>query len=623
MSAAFPILLITPPLIAPNAPYPATPQLAGFLRRHGYDVGQADLSIELLSWIFSKSGLERLADEVRRRRPQSLATRRWLHRASQYAEVVDAARDFLRGCAPHPPPLPRGPRFRLLAELRRARSPLYPEALRDEQLQTSLFFDDLFDLLRDGVDARFGFSRYAERLATTATSFEPLRRALAETASPLDGMLDELAVQRVRRDLPWLMGITVPFPGTLYGALRIARAARRALPTVFIVLGGGYISTELRHLNDLQLFNEVDAMVFDDGELPLLGLAKWLASERTGDLPPRVAMRQRPPRTTLAQSTTDVAHLRHRDRPAPDYSGLPLDRYFGLAETANPMLRFWSERFWNKLMLAHGCYWHRCAFCDTSLDYIARFDPADVATIERWMDEVAAQTGRNEFHFTDEAAPPALLLALSRRLEARGAPFRWWVNVRLESVFDHDAARCLARGGCIAVTAGLECAHDRLLADMGKGIDCAGAAAACSAFASAGILVHLYLMYGYPGQQFEEAVEALEFVRGLFRRGHVHSVYWHRFALTCHSPLYRRAHSHGLRTQPARGGFARNEVAFEEPGAPNWDEVGEVLRRATYNWMLNVALDVPASQWFPPQGRRKFRSRSSTCRLQLNQIVDD
>ncbi len=604
------MVLITPPFVAPNAPYPATPQLAGFLRRSGCDVRQVDLSIELLNWVFSKRGLEELAAETRDRPATSPAARRWRRRWRKYANVMDAAVEFLRGRSSRLPELPRGPRFRVLDELRRARSPMAADAARDERLRASLFLDDLFDLVREAVDTHFGFSRYAERLAAAATSFEPLRRALEEPPGPLEGRLDDLATEWVRRERPGLVGITVPFPGTLYGALRVARAIRKAAPRAFIALGGGYVNTELRELRDLRLFDRVDALVFDDGELPLLGLTQWLGAGRAGPPPPRVATRERPPAVALADPAARTAQIRHRDRPAPDYRGLPLDLYFGLAETPNPMLRLWSERFWNKLALAHGCYWRRCAFCDTSLDYIARFDPADAATVERWMDEVAAQTGREGFHFTDEAAPPALLLALARRLASRGAPYRWWVNIRLEPAFDGDAARLLADGGCIAVTAGLECAQDRLLAKMHKGISCAGAAAACAALAEAGIRVHLYLMYGYPGQTVEDIVEALEFLRALFARGHVHSAYWHRFALTCHSPLYRRARSLGLRGQPLRGGFAHNEVPFEEPSAPDWVAIGDALRRATYNWMLGVALDVPAPRWFGHTAARR-RPRST------------
>jgi len=218
--------------------------------------------------------------------------------------------------------------------------------------------------------------------------------------------------------------------------------------------------------------------------------------------------------------------------------------------------------------------------------------------VVRWMDAAHAQTGQTGFHFTDEAAPPALLRQLSMRLSARGAPYAWWTNIRLERAFDAALAKVMASGGCIAVTGGLECANDRLLARMRKGYTRGEAAAACAALAAAGIRVHLYLMYGFPSQTAEEAIEALDFVRRLFRRGLVASAYWHRFALTCHSPLCRAPSKFGVRPQRPDGEFACNEIAYSHAREPDWERIGEGLRRAVYNYGLGVGLDTEVRTWF-------------------------
>jgi len=599
-ASGFRVLLITPPLLPPNAPYPATPLLTAFLRRAGWDCRQADLSIELLSRIFSRAGLAELAAFARARAASASAAAgpaALEQNLSRYLACIEPAVAFLRGQRRTPPRgLPRGPRFRILEELRRAGSPY--AAARDDRLRVSLFLDDVGDFVRAAADERFGFARYAEGLAAAAPFFEPLHRALDNPLSPLDRWVDELAADAARRHRPAVVGITIPFPGALYAALRIARGIRRTRPSMRIALGGGYVSTELRALRDPTLFEYADALVFDDGEIPLLRIVEATAAGRPLEGLPGVATRRRLPAMALRHPANTAARIRHRERPAPLYEGLPLDRYFGVAETPNPMIRLWSERFWNKLALAHGCYWRRCAFCDTTLDYIRRFDPADPDTVIRWMDEVHAQTGETGFHFVDEAAPPALLRRLSEKLAARGAPYVWWANVRLERAFDATLASRMARGGCIAVTGGLECANDRLLAKMRKGYGREEAAAACGALARAGIRVHLYLMYGFPTQTVAEAVEALDFVRRLFRRRIVASAYWHRFALTCHSPMYRAPAAFGIRPKPLAASFARNEVAYDRAGEPDWDRVGEGLRRATYNYGLGVGLATDVRSWF-------------------------
>ena len=57
------VLLLTPPMIQLNTPYPATAYLTGFLRQHaarlGVEVAQADPAIELFLRIFSRRGLTR------------------------------------------------------------------------------------------------------------------------------------------------------------------------------------------------------------------------------------------------------------------------------------------------------------------------------------------------------------------------------------------------------------------------------------------------------------------------------------------------------------------------------------------------------------------------------------
>jgi hypothetical protein len=270
-----------------------------------------------------------------------------------------------------------------------------------------------------------------------------------------------------------------------------------------------------------------------------------------------------------------------------------------MAESPNPMHRLWSERHWLKLALAHGCYWHRCTFCDTCLDTIARFDPADAKTVVGWMEVAMAQTGERSFHFVDEAAPPALLAAVARRILDRGLQVEWWTNIRFERHFTPALADLLARSGCLAVTGGLECATDRLLALLRKGFDLAQATRVMAAFARAGVLVHAYLMYGYPTQTAQETVDALELVRQLFAAGFLDSAYWHRFALTVHSPAFRQANKLGIRildTPPTN--FARNEVPFCEPGGEDPAPRAAGLRRAVYNFMHGVGLRADVRSWF-------------------------
>jgi radical SAM superfamily enzyme YgiQ (UPF0313 family) len=285
----------------------------------------------------------------------------------------------------------------------------------------------------------------------------------------------------------------------------------------------------------------------------------------------------------------------------PDYDGLDLSKYLSIVEMPNPLHRIWTDGVWLKMQLAQGCYWHKCAFCDLALDYIGRYEPGKATDIVDAMERLMEKTGRRGFHFVDEAVAPALLRAVSEEILKRGLSPVWWGNIRFDKNFTPELTELMASAGCIAVTGGLECANDRLLKLMNKGITLATARAAFEAFTSAGIMVHAYLMYGFPTETRDEAIGALEFVRQCFADGILQSAFWHRFALTAHSGIARNPKQFGITIDKMKISgprFALNEIAYHEEKAPDWEAIGQVLRTALYNYMLGRGLDMSARQWF-------------------------
>ncbi len=595
------ILLITPPLVQLNTPYPAMPTLAGFLRDQGVEVAQADLSLELVLRLFSRDGLRQVAEACRARAKPTPHVRFFLDHLDSYLNTVETAVGFLQGrdeaagwLIARRGLLPEGPRF----------SALSPDGTGGDEEATlaelfgtlgvtdrakhlaSLYLDDLADIIREGADPDFGFARYAERIAVAAPIFDPLLQRLAAPPTLIDRLIDNLTEETLRRHAPEIVGLTLPFPGTVYATFRIAAAVRRLAPATRIVMGGGYVNTELRSLTDPRVFDLADFLCFDEGFAPWLGIVGKAPFTRTMTVDLRLPL--------VCTGDRPVA-------PTPSYTGLDLSRYISLVEMANPMHRIWSDGKWIKLQLANGCYWHKCAFCDVALDYIGRYEAPDAKSLADKLARLKRETGQTGFHFTDEALAPALIRQLCEELLARGETLTWWGNVRFDKHVTPALARLMAQAGCIAVTGGLECAHDRLLKLMNKGITLASAAQACQAFSDAGILVHAYLMYGFPTQTEAETLDALEYVRQRFEAGHIQSAYWHRFALTAHSPIAKHPETFGIRlTPPAEPPrrFALNEIPYAEPGAPDHDRLGEGLRRALYNYMLGLGLDLPVRKWF-------------------------
>jgi radical SAM superfamily enzyme YgiQ (UPF0313 family) len=279
--------------------------------------------------------------------------------------------------------------------------------------------------------------------------------------------------------------------------------------------------------------------------------------------------------------------------------GLPLPDYPSVLEMLNPMHRLWSDGRWNKVVVAKGCYWKKCAFCDVSLPYISGFEAASASLVVDRMDALVAETGQTGFHLVDEAAPPKALRALADELVRRGRSYTWWGNIRFEKTFTPELCQRLADGGCIAVTGGLEVASDRLLERMDKGVTVAQVARVTRAFTEAGILVHAYLMYGFPTQTTQETVDSLELVRQLFAEDCLQSAFWHRFAATVHSPIGEDPAAYGIRLLAGpEAPFARNDVAFDDPTGTDHDALGVGLERAVYNFMHGIGLEEDVRRWF-------------------------
>jgi radical SAM superfamily enzyme YgiQ (UPF0313 family) len=593
------VLLATPPMSQLNTPYPATTYLTGALSAAGVDVVQTDLSLGLFLRLFSQEWLSSLALP---RRSEADAVR-WLRQEQQtIARVAPLVVSFLQGRDPslalrivRGDLLPAGPRLEALEDeeedLVRAFGDL---GLQDRaRFLATRFVDDVADAIKGGVDPSFALVRYAEQLAASSPTFEPIARWLDEE-TPVSAQIDLMTTELVAAQEPDLLGLSCPFPGNAAAAFRIARAAKRARPGLPVVLGGGWVNTELRGLKAPEVFDFVDFVTLDDGEAPLMALVEHLRGTR-----PREQLVRTFVRDEGAVRFIDTGRL---DLPAtpPTTRGLALDRYLSLLELPNPMHRLWSDVRWNKLTLAHGCYWKRCSFCDTSLDYIARYEPQKPKLIADWIEGLVAETGQRGFHFVDEAAPPALLRALSEELLRRQLAITWWTNIRFDKTFDTALAELMAGAGCVAVSGGLEVASDRLLALMEKGVTVAQVARVTHAFTEAGIMVHAYLMYGFPTETLPETVDALERVRQLFAEGCIQSAYWHRFTATVHSPIGRDPARYGITLLPRPTPvFAENDVPFSDSVGTDHDALGPALHRAVYGYMHGVGLDWDVRRFFP------------------------
>lgn len=611
------ILSLIPPMTQLNTPYPSTAYLTGFLRSRGFDAVQEDLALALVLGFFTPSGLQEIKEQALQlpEENRSASVNFFLDYFADYQSTIALALAFLQGrdsTLAHRinsrALLPEGPRFASLDA--------YDEEEGGDSLAwafgalgsqdrarhlATLYLNDLSDVLRDAVDERFEFVRYAESLAGSQPTFTPLADALAASPTLMDLHLQDLTRSSIEKHQPGLVLLSVPFPGAMYAALRIAQTIKQDYPAIKIGLGGGYVNTELRELTDPRIFGFVDFITLDSGERPLLALIEHLNGKRSVE---------RLVRTFIRTASNEVRYINWQEPDIPfeevgtaTWDGLPLNSYLSLLDMLNPMHRLWSDGRWNKLTVAHGCYWKKCSFCDVSLDYISRYETASASLLVDRIEAIVAETGQTGFHFVDEAAPPKILKALAEELIRRKVVISWWGNIRFEKTFTPELCELLAQSGCIAMSGGLEVASDRLLDLMKKGVSVEQVAQVTKGFSDAGILVHAYLMYGFPTQTVQETVDSLEYVRQLFENGCIQSGFFHRFTCTVHSPVGLDPAAYGIELVPLPPiSFAKNDIAFIEPTGVDHDLLGVGLKKAIYNFMHGVGFEEDVHKWFDMSG---------------------
>lgn len=594
------LLLVIPPLTQLNTPYPSTACLTGHLRSKGFEVEQMDLGIELTDAIFTPEFLTKVFDHAEDMRlPKKL--RRIYNQRFDYVRVIRPVLQYLRGEDPtlavriaNRTLLPEGPRFDNLGDMEWA----FGVSGTADMAQhfATLFLEDLSDFIRETVDPFFDMIRYAESISSFAASFDELKESLQRPATLVDELMLQIFQQKMEESQPDIVGFSIPFPGCLYAALKCCQWIRTHQPDVTIEMGGGFVNTELRTISDSTFFEYVDYLTFDDGELP----SERLFSHLEGKTPKEELVRTMYCENgSVVYSGNDRENIKYEEIAAPDFTGLRHDLYFSLSEMLNPMHRLWTNGKWNKLMMAHGCYWAKCAFCDTSLDYICRYDAPQASVVVDRMEKVMAQTGLSGFHFVDEALPPRLLKEVALEIIERKLVVSFWGNIRFDKSYTPELCTLLSQAGCIAVSGGLEVASDRLLKLMNKGVTVEQVTNSTRNLTDAGIMVHAYLMYGFPTETYKETLDALRNVRDMFEQGLLQSAFWHRYAMTVHSPSGKKPNEFGV-TKVSEGDnpFCNNEVNFEGTFDYDLEAIGRGLSHATYNFMHGLGFDVPLKQWF-------------------------
>ena len=483
------LALIYPPACDPTAPYPALPALAGFLRPKGVDVLTIDANLEAFLGLLRREPLAKMGGHLEQRIANLQRRRALDHQAQLQLLTLLRAQGDARA-------VPDGI-GQALAILRSSRRFYEPEAYASA-------VDTVGAALRviSAAHAPLQLDFTAYRTPFALTSPEEIAHDADPERDPFDRYIRHQLVPRLRRARVDAMGISICFPGQLPPAYAFALKLKQAFPHVHLVAGGPAITQVLLRLHGTALrtaMGAFDSAVVFEGEHTLLTLCQVLDQQphdpRIWAQIPNLVVRDplQGARYLPGPPSVDLRAL-----PAPDFDGLPLDRYL----SPHLLLPYDPTR---------GCYWGRCAFCHYGLTATgtARYRERAVETIVEHLGGLSQRHRTRFFYLSQDSVAPKTLVKLAEALAHAGLDLRWGTDLRPEATLTPARCKVLRRGGAVACSLGVESASPRILGLINKGITPQAAIQAIRNLSGAGIAAEVMCFTDFPSETFAEAMETL------------------------------------------------------------------------------------------------------------------
>jgi anaerobic magnesium-protoporphyrin IX monomethyl ester cyclase len=498
------IALVYPPTCDPTAPYLAVPMLTGFLRANGVEVVPIDANVEAYDFLLRRGSMAAERDRLERRLAELDARPSLDHQQQLAYHALWNARGDAR-TVPHAID-------EAVATLRD------PERFYDPELYARAV-DTIDAALRvlSAVHAPLQMDFTAYRTPFALTTPEEIARDADPERDPFDRYLTTQLIPRLAG--VDAVGISICFPGQLQPAFAFALKIKRALPGVHLTVGGPAITQLLLRLRgpDLQrALGSFDTAVLFEGEHTLLRLLESLDRPQDWKSIPNLAHRDRllGAKYLAGEASEDMRLL-----PAPDFEGLPLDRYFA----PHLVLPYDPTR---------GCYWGKCTFCHYGLAEVgtASYRERGVDTAVEHLRALSARHGTRTFYFSQDSVAPKTLVKLAQALADSGLDLKWATDLKPEKYLSLERAEILRRGGAVACALGVESGNPRVLGMIDKGAPVEVVSDVIERLDSAGIAVEAMCFTGFPTERYSEALDTLRFLEE--RREHVAAFIIGRFDLT-------------------------------------------------------------------------------------------
>jgi len=293
-----------------------------------------------------------------------------------------------------------------------------------------------------------------------------------------------------------LFGISTYSAGWRDDQLMIEKTKKR-FPGTGIVIGGPHANGWKTNCFKDSPF--IDYMVYGDGENALLGLVERLGGNKPLDGINGLAWKDAGTSKVVDNGGPDYI-MNIDDIPFPDWDGVDIYRY-------RPTLTNYKRLPAIDIIGSRGCPF-RCIFCHSSCVVRKR----SVKSIMDEIDILVKRYGIKDMTFYDETFTMFRdrNLQLCDELIRRKYDLVWAANARADCL-DEEMLKKMKAAGCWRLLFGIESGSQRVLDIMKKGITLEQTRNAVKMTKEAGIEAHGTMIFGIPGETYEEGLETIKF----------------------------------------------------------------------------------------------------------------
>ena len=271
--------------------------------------------------------------------------------------------------------------------------------------------------------------------------------------------------------------------GNRWGAIEIARTAKRLNPEVRTVFGGIGATFLWEHL--LTHFAAVDVVVLGEGEFTFLNLIRHFEKKQDQGVSGIRGIAYRDNGKIMKTATPD---------PIKDLESLPI-----------PAKHF----TYSYVSSSRGCAWN-CSFCGSPEFWGRRIR---WRSAEKFIEELEMlfRKGISFFYFSDDTftLDPKRVVEICKRIIEKNLRISWYAISRVDHV-DEEMLYWMRRAGCIQISYGVESGSEKIRKALGKPVKAEKITRAFALTTQYGILSRAYFIYGAPGETWQTIQETID-----------------------------------------------------------------------------------------------------------------